>query len=71
MPTRPARADRAATATSRAAEKVGRRDSMGTVTVGTVADAVLLDANPLTDITHLIDANHRLAIISAGHLVHR
>ena len=40
---------------------------MGTVT----ADAVLLDANLLTDITHLIDANHRLAIISAGHLVHR
>ena len=31
---------------------------MGTVTVGTVADAVLLDANPLTAITHLIDAGH-------------
>ena len=59
-----------ATATSRAAEKVGRRDSMGTVTVGTVADAVLLDANPLTDIAHLTDASHRLAVISTGHLVH-
>ena len=63
-------ADVIAAATSRAAEKVGRRDSMGTVTVGTAADAVLLDADPLADITHLIGAGHRLAVISAGHLVH-
>jgi imidazolonepropionase-like amidohydrolase len=59
-----------ATATSRAAEKAGKRDSMGTVTVGSAADAVLLDADPPTDITHVTDSHHRRAVISAGHLVH-
>ena len=56
-------------ATSRAAEKAGKQDSMGTVTIGAAADAILLDANPLTDITHLTDPRHRVAVISAGHLV--
>ena len=60
-----------ATATTNAADKVGKQDSMGTVTVGKAADAVLLDADPLTDITHLTDPRHRRAVISAGHLVHR
>ncbi|MBS2553534.1 amidohydrolase family protein [Catenulispora sp. NL8] len=60
-----------ATATSRAAEKIGKRGSMGTITVGADADAILLDADPLTDIAHLIDPRHHRAVISAGHLVHR
>ena len=59
-----------ATATRRAAEKVGKLDSMGTVSVGRSADAVLLDADPLTDIAHVTGAHHRRAVISAGHLVH-
>ena len=33
------------------------------------ADAVLLDANPLTDITHLTDQRHRRAVVKSGHLV--
>jgi imidazolonepropionase-like amidohydrolase len=59
-----------AAATANAAEKIGKQDTMGTVTIGTAADAVLLDANPLTDITHLTDPRHRRAVINAGHLVH-
>jgi imidazolonepropionase-like amidohydrolase len=39
-------------------------------TTGSIADAVLLDADPLTDIAHLTDPRHRRAVISAGHLVH-
>jgi imidazolonepropionase-like amidohydrolase len=58
-----------ATATGRAAAKIGKQDSMRTVTVGAAADAVLLDADPLTDITHLTDPRHRRAVISAGHHV--
>ncbi|MEU7365932.1 amidohydrolase family protein [Streptomyces hygroscopicus] len=59
-----------AAATSRAAEKIGKHDTVGTVTVGAVADAVLLDADPLTDIAHLIDPQHHRAVISAGLLAH-
>ncbi|WP_194924576.1 amidohydrolase family protein [Catenulispora pinisilvae] len=58
-----------ATATSRAAEKIGKRGSMGTITVGADADAILLDADPLTDIAHLTGLRHHRAVISAGHLV--
>lgn len=57
------------TATGRAAEKIGKREAVGTVTVGAAADALLLDADPLTDITHLIDPRRRRAVISSGHLV--
>jgi cytosine/adenosine deaminase-related metal-dependent hydrolase len=56
-----------AAATANAAEKIGKQDTMGTVTVGAAADAVLLDADPLTDIAHLTDPRHRRAGISAGH----
>ncbi|MFI6426888.1 amidohydrolase family protein [Promicromonospora sp. NPDC050880] len=57
------------TATGHAAERVGKRDSAGTVTVGAVADALLLDADPHTDISHLIDPRHHQAVISSGRLV--
>ncbi|MFF4966162.1 amidohydrolase family protein [Streptomyces sp. NPDC001037] len=60
-----------AAATGRAAEKVGKHDAVGTVTVGAAADAVLLDADPLKDISHLIDPQHHRAIISAGRLAQR
>ena len=57
-----------ATATSHAAEKIGKQDTTGTVTVGAVADAVLLDADPLTDIRHLTDPHFRRAVVSVGRL---
>ncbi|WP_329064596.1 amidohydrolase family protein [Amycolatopsis sp. NBC_01480] len=60
-----------ATATANAAEKVGKRDSMGTIAVDSAADAVLLDADPLSDITRLTGPGHRRAVINAGHLVRR
>ena len=60
-----------ATATSRAAEKIGKQDRMGTVAVGTVADAILLDANPLNDITNLTNSQHLRAVIKSGDLVHQ
>ncbi|MFD5320196.1 amidohydrolase family protein [Streptomyces sp. NPDC127098] len=57
------------TATGRAAEKIGKREVVGTVTVGAVADALLLDADPLADISHLIDPRRRRAVISSGRLI--
>lgn len=58
-----------ATATGHAAERIGERDVVGTVAVGAVADALLLGADPRTDISHLIDPRHRRAVISSGRLV--
>ena len=59
-----------AAATGRAAEKVGRQAATGTVAVGSIADAVLLDSDPVADISHLIDRRHVRAVIGSGHLVH-
>ena len=56
-------------ATAHAAEKIGKRDTVGTITVGSIADAILLDADPLDDITHLTAARHRRAVIKSGSLV--
>jgi hypothetical protein len=36
--------------------------------VGQVADALLLDADPLTDVMHLVRRHHRIATIRHGHL---
>ena len=59
-----------AAATANAAEKAGKRDTMGTITTGAVADAILLDADPLTDINHLTDPRHHRALVKSGHLIH-
>lgn len=52
------------TATTNAAEFLGRAAEMGTVEQGKVADLVLLDANPLEDIRHLRSIN---AVIRNGY----
>ncbi|WP_329073884.1 amidohydrolase family protein [Streptomyces niveus] len=59
-----------ASATSRAAEKVGKQATTGTVAVGSVADAVLLDSDPVADLSPLIDQRHVRAVVSSGHVVH-
>ncbi|HZR39391.1 MAG TPA: amidohydrolase family protein [Ktedonobacteraceae bacterium] len=58
-------------ATRHAAEKIGQGANTATITAGAVADAVLLNANPLIDIMHLIRPAHRVATIQHGHLVAR
>ncbi|MFH8343034.1 amidohydrolase family protein [Streptomyces sp. AM6-12] len=60
-----------AAATSRAAEKIGKHGTVGTVTAGAAADALLLEADPLSDISHLTDTRHHRAVIHAGRLAHR
>ncbi|MFJ4628248.1 amidohydrolase family protein [Streptomyces sp. NPDC088847] len=60
-----------ASATGRAAEKVGKQAATGTVAVGSIADAVLLDADPVADISHLIDRRHVRAVVGSGHIVQR
>lgn len=52
------------TATTNAAEFLGRTADMGTVGQGKIADLVLLDANPLEDIRHLRSIN---AVIRSGY----
>ena len=62
-------ADVISAATAHAAAKVGRQDTVGTIATGSTADAILLDADPLADITHLTDARHRRAVVKSGRVV--
>jgi imidazolonepropionase-like amidohydrolase len=55
-------------ATRHAAEKIGKGASAGRIAAGLVADALLLDANPLEDVMHVVRSSHRLATIRRGHL---
>jgi imidazolonepropionase-like amidohydrolase len=50
------------------AEKIGKGKHVGTIAAGQVADALLLDANPLADVMHLVRPSHRIATIRRGHL---
>jgi imidazolonepropionase-like amidohydrolase len=56
------------TATINPATFLGLTDSLGTVASGKVADLVLLDANPLTDIAN---TKRIRAVIQGGHLLNR
>ncbi|MGC4938184.1 amidohydrolase family protein [Kribbella sp. DT2] len=55
-----------AAATRHAAGKIGEGAGAGTITVGAVADALLLDADPLSDITHLVDRSHHVGTLRRG-----
>jgi imidazolonepropionase-like amidohydrolase len=61
-------AEALASATRRAAEWLGLADSVGTVERGKVADLVLLDANPLDDITN---TRRIAAVVLRGRLFRR
>ena len=53
-------------ATSLPAEFLGKQDSMGTIEKGKIADLVLLDANPLEDISHTRKIN---SVVLGGRLI--
>ncbi|WP_328611117.1 amidohydrolase family protein [Amycolatopsis sp. NBC_00345] len=56
-----------AAATRHSAEKIGQQATApGTITVGSVADALLLDADPYADITHLTNRSHHIGTLRAG-----
>ncbi|MFJ6699889.1 amidohydrolase family protein [Streptomyces sp. NPDC091272] len=52
--------------TRHAAEKIGQDATAGTITENAVADAVLLDADPLADIAHLVDRSHHVGTLRRG-----
>jgi imidazolonepropionase-like amidohydrolase len=56
-------------ATKHGAELMGRGDELGTVTAGKLADLLVVDGNPLTDIALLQDRAKLLAILKGGQLV--
>jgi imidazolonepropionase-like amidohydrolase len=55
-------------ATRHAAEKIGRGATVGTITSGKTADALLLDANPLDDFDILFRPGHLVATIKDGYI---
>jgi imidazolonepropionase-like amidohydrolase len=55
-------------ATRHAAEKIGRDADVGTIAPGKIADAVLLDANPLDDLAVLLHPGHLVATLKDGTL---
>ena len=57
-----------AASTRHAAAKIGQDANIGTIAPGAAADALLLDANPLTDLAHLIDPSHRIGILRNGQM---
>lgn len=56
-------------ATKHGAELMGRGDELGTVAVGKLADLLVVDGNPLTDLGLLADRDHLMAVIQGGRLV--
>lgn len=55
-------------ATRHQAEKIGKDAKVGTIAAGQLADAVLLDADPLADVMHLVRPEHRVATLRRGRL---
>ncbi|MET7800385.1 hypothetical protein [Streptomyces decoyicus] len=56
-----------AAGTRHSAEKIGQQATTpGTITVGSIADALLLDADPYVDIAHLVDRSHHIGTLRAG-----
>jgi imidazolonepropionase-like amidohydrolase len=56
-------------ATKHGAEAMGRGDELGTVTPGKLADLLVVNGNPLTDISVLQDRSNLLGIIKGGRMV--
>jgi imidazolonepropionase-like amidohydrolase len=56
-------------ATQHGAQLMGRDHELGTVTAGKLADLLVVDGNPLDDLSVLQDATNLLAIVKGGQLV--
>ena len=56
-------------ATRNGAEVLGRGDELGTVEVGKLADLLVVDGDPVADISVLRDPDALLAVLLGGHLV--
>jgi imidazolonepropionase-like amidohydrolase len=56
-------------ATKHGAELMGRGHELGTVTAGKLADLLVVDGNPLDDLSVLQDGTNLLAIVKGGKLV--
>jgi len=56
-------------ATKHGAELMGRGHELGTVTVGKLADLVVVDGDPLTDLGLLADGDNLVAVVQGGRLV--
>jgi imidazolonepropionase-like amidohydrolase len=56
-------------ATKHGAEVMGRGHELGTVATGKLADLLVVDGNPVTDIAVLQERSHLLAILKGGRLV--
>jgi imidazolonepropionase-like amidohydrolase len=61
-------ADVIVAATRHCAEKIGKGAHVGTIAVGQLADALLLDADPTLDVMHLVRPEHRIATLRRGRL---
>ena len=53
-------------ATGHAAAKIGKGNVAGTIVPGNVADALLLDADPTTDVMHVVRPQYRVETIRRG-----
>ena len=56
-------------ATKHGAELMGRGHELGTVAEGKLADLVVVDGDPVTDISLLADRDNLLAMVQGGRLV--
>jgi imidazolonepropionase-like amidohydrolase len=57
------------TATRNAADAVGLGDELGTVSKGKIADLIVVDGDPLKDISLLREKNRIMAVMKSGELV--
>jgi imidazolonepropionase-like amidohydrolase len=57
------------TLTVNTARLLGLEREVGTIDLGMTADLLVLDANPLTDVTVLSEAGHRRLVIQSGEIV--
>jgi imidazolonepropionase-like amidohydrolase len=56
-------------AAEHSAGKIGKSSTVGTITPGSIAEAALLDADPLESVAPVTNSAHRTAVVRRGRLV--